>query len=662
MKRRISFCLALISITLLFANETLLSEKHLTIADLFGGVGVSEPALSPDGKWVAYTLSTVDFENNDYNTEICRVSARGEDAVRLTDNPKHDGSPQWSPDGSRIAFISDRSGKNQVWLMNPFGGEPVQLTASETDISSFAWSFDGKKIAFIAPEPKSKEEKDKDTESAGAIIVDEDFEYARLWTIDTASKEVLRLTGGRLHVRNFDWSPDGRMLVFSASPTPKVPDQFHSDLYTIPAAGGDPRPLVTARGPDHEPKWSPDGKHIAFISQQGSIEWWANTYLCLIPAAGGEIMNLTKSFDEQINDYFWSGNSLTIYFQAAQRTESHLFSVSIAPENRGITQISHEPAYHASFAPSGDGNRVVFIKETPEHPADIFSTDLSNFSPVQITSHNPWLDDFPLGKTEVLSFKGTDGLTIEGILIKPVGFEEGKRYPLLVIPHGGPMGVWTKRFYGKNGAYPIQVFADQGYLIFLPNFRGSGGYGEKFRGANIRDWGGMDYLDVQAGVDELIRMGMADEERMGIMGWSYGGFMTSWSITQTNRFKAASVGAGVTNLFSFFGVTDIPEFMESYFEQTPWEDTGIYTSRSALFHLNKVTTPTLIQHGTDDRRVPLSQGEELYIGLRKNNVEATFVKYPREPHGFREPKHQRDANEWNLKWFNDRLEEKSGKN
>lgn len=624
--------------------------RNIVIDDLFEIISLSNPKISPDGKTVVYVASSADFENNLYNLDLYRISSIGKDCVRLTSHIGEDNSPAWSPDGKLIAFLSNRNERAQIWIMSPLGGEPLQITQSETSIMDFAWSPDGAHIAFVAAQPLTPEQKRKNEQKADAITVDHEFQLSQLWTIDIVTKEVIQVTHGNRHVADFDWSPDGKHFVVGANPTPTFPDRFHTDIFMVPSSGGALKPLVTQRGPDRSPKWSPDGKYVAFISQMGSIDWWVNNYLCLIPAEGGKIKNLSASFDEQVRSFLWAPDGESLYFEAGAKTEIHLFRVNL--QGQSAAKISDGSACFGSFHFSKAGDAAVWIRENPYTPPEVYVANINDFKPERLTFSNPQLGELRFGEVEKISWRGVDGWEIEGILVKPCDYMPGKKYPLLVIPHGGPMSVYTMNFAPLFAAYPIQVFAGEGYLIFLPNCRGSGNYGEVFRGANVRDWGGMDYKDIQAGVDFLINKGMADPEAMGIMGWSYGGYMTSWTITQTSRFKVASVGAGVTNLFSFFGVTDIPEFMVSYFRKTPWEDQQVYIQRSALFHLDKVRTPTLIQHGMEDARVPLSQGEELYIGLKKNNVPVIFEKYPREPHGFKEPRHRKYASRQNLEWFN----------
>jgi dipeptidyl aminopeptidase/acylaminoacyl peptidase len=308
---------------------------------------------------------------------------------------------------------------------------------------------------------------------------------------------------------------------------------------------------------------------------------------------------------------------------------------------------------------------MAWTYDSPTQPRDLYFASLRSnpaqpgktpappaFAPVKVTDMNPQIAELNLAKTEIVAWKNkTDGMAMEGLLMTPHDYSPGKTYPLLLVIHGGPAGVFDTGFTLRRGAYPLHAFTSQGYVVFLPNPRGSGGYGEKFRTANRKDWGYGDFRDIQDGVDELIARGIADKNRMGVMGWSYGGYMTSWTITQTDRFKAASIGAAVTNLFSFYGTTDIPPFIESYFGGKPWEARELLAQHSAMSFLDRVKTPALIQHGGDDRRVPYSQGEEIYTGLRASGVPTELIQYPRQPHGIQEPKLIRDAMQRNLDWF-----------
>jgi dipeptidyl aminopeptidase/acylaminoacyl peptidase len=645
---------AFLLIALVLAIGAYAGEKKFTYEDIANIKGLSDPRISPDGNYIAYVVTETDVEKSSTNSDIWLVPTRGVERIKLTNSPRNDGSPRWSPSGKKIAFISGRSGKNQVWLISPFGGEAIKLTDAETGVSRFVWAPDGKRIAYLAKDAETKEEKEKKKKKDDAIVVDERFKMSHIWIIDIETKKARRLTDGDFDVGSFSFSPDGEKIAFSASPTPRVPDYYNSDIYSISAEGGKPEKLVSTKGPDSNPRFSPDGKHIAYISQGGNAEWWVNSYVFAIPSEGGEPRNITQRFDEEIYDFLFSPDSRYIYFGGGKGATNQLFRVRV--RDGKLLQITGGNGVFSSFTLSGAGKMVTYIYQDPINPPEVYCSQVASFSRGRsLTDTNPQLKEFAYGETELIDWKSVDNLKIEGVLVKPVGYTEGKRYPLLVIVHGGPAGVFSLGFRVRRGVYPIQMFAQKGYLVLMPNPRGSGNYGEEFRKANLRDWGGKDYQDIMAGVDHLIEEGMADSERMGIMGWSYGGFMTSWVITKTRRFKAASVGAGVTNLYSFVGITDIPEFMRSYFKAYPWEDPAVYMGHSAMYSIKNAGTPTLIQQGKEDARVPAPQSRELYIALKRLGVPVTYVVYPRQEHGIREPKFIIDAMRRNFNWFNQHI-------
>ncbi len=638
-------------LTLLLAATQVLAQdrKPIGLDDLFVFKNISQVRFSPDGEWIAFVVSETDFQENLVDTDIWVVPSAGGDALRLASSLKADNQPRWSPDGKQVAFVSSRDGKAQIYLISLEGGEATKLSDHKTGVSSILWAPDGKKIFFLAKVPKPEEGKAEKRSEPDVTVVDSEFDYTQIWAIDVESKKIEQLTSGRYNVDNFDISPDGKLVAFGARPTPKVPDFFNSDLYLMDLEERKPKKIVERAGIDTDPHFSPDGKTILFSSTDGVKDWIRNRDLCTIPAAGGKVVNLTKGFDEHASFVRWSPDGRWVYFSGNEGVATHMYRVS----SRGgkAKKMTTGRFADGSFDVSPDGRRVAFKREDAEHPDELYVSSIGRFEPKKLTAVNDVAQEYRIAKSEVITWKGADGWTIEGILTKPIGYETGRRYPLIVLVHGGPAGVFTNSFTVSAGR-PVQLLAAEGYAVLMPNPRGSGGYGEKFRKANLRDWGGKDYQDIMAGVDYVIRIGVADPERMGIMGWSYGGFMTSWVITQTNRFKAARVGAGVTNLYSFYGQTDIPDFMETYFASLPWTDAKVFQEHSAMYHIKNVKTPTLILHGQKDLRVPLPQDQELYTALKDLGVPTELVVYPRQGHGVREPRLQRDVAKRTVEWFN----------
>jgi len=647
------------------AAPALAGPRLWTIDDILAARTVSDPQVSPDGRWIAYVVSELNEDKSEYQTDVWLVPAGGGESRRLTTSQQADESPRWSPDGALLAFVSERprpggskddtgskeadEGKRQIWLIHPDGGEAWVLSASKGGVSSFEWSRDGGKMAYLAREPKTEERKKKEKDKDDAWTPAMKYAWNRLWVMDVESKKGTQITRGEFHVTGFSFSPDGRQLAIAGQPTPLIPDNYNSDLYLVGAAGGKPTPLVHRRGIDNNPAWSPDGKWIAFVSQDEATAWYSNTYSCVVAPTGGRPRNLTAGFDERVSNLDWGPQSDHVTFQATQRMATQLFRAHLDGRVEPITQ---GPEMNGALSCDAHGSVSAFVRQDSEHPGEVYRLRSPGGSPERLTDTNPWVRELASFKKQRYAWKGADGWDMEGLVIYPAGYRSGQKVPLLVNVHGGPAGTQSNTWSATSRIYPFPIFAQKGYAIFFPNPRGSGGYGGAFRAANVRDWGGRDYEDILRGVDALVADGVADPGRLAICGWSYGGFMTSTVVTKTDRFRAAAVGAGVTDLFSMALTCDIPEFNRSYFESWPWEDPTFYAEHSAVVHAGKVRTPTLIVHGEKDDRVPVSQGWEFYTALKKVGVPTDLLLLPRAPHGPREPKLLRTVQEWHLDWIN----------
>ena len=631
--------------------------RTVGIEDLFRIRNIQDVCISPAGGTAAYVLAEVDLEKNKTPSRIWLVDARSGAPRQLTAGPGRDESPRWAPDGKAIAFLSDRDGTNQIWIISPSGGEASRPAVHEGGVASFAWSPDGRKIAFLARTPAPRgPEKDK-SEPPGPIVYDEDVPGLQLFVLDLGSGRTTCLVPVPSAVTDFNWSPGGTEIVFTAQPSPRIPDLYRTDIFAVDLETRTVRDVVRRTGVDSSPRWSPDGRWIAFLSTEGRTEWIANWYLCVVPAGGGAPRNLTPDFKEFLFSPEWSADGRAIFFRSPDGFRNQLFRV--APDSGEIRPLLSGDPVWSDFSFSADTRKAAFLGTDARTPAEVFFSDLDEFAPVRRTFTNPELDGLALGRREIIRWKSTDGLGIEGLLLLPPEGVGTKPYPLLTYVHGGPSGRFAAEFSPQIGSpYPVQaecypqhLLAGLGIAVFMPNPRGSYGYGDEFRKANLKDWGGGDYRDIMSGIDALIERGIVDPARLGIMGRSYGGYMTGWIITQTNRFKVASLGAGMSNLVSFYGQTDIPGMTEYYLGDVPWKAMDLYLRCSPITHAGAIRTPTLILHGEKDFRVPVPQAQELYQAIKKNGVPVRLVIYPRQGHVAVEPKHMRDMIERNLEWF-----------
>lgn len=647
MKRTLT--LTALSILLALSTASAQQKRAMTFEDVLAIKGVTDAQISPDGKWIAYTVSSVDMKENAADADIWLVATSGGSAVRLTTSKKNDNQPRWSPDGKRLAFISAREERPQIFLISPFGGEGERLTESKTGVQSFQWSPDGRQIAYVAQQELTPEEEKKQKDRDDAVVVDQNFRYSRLWIIDIQSKKASVLVKNDYVVSDPQWSLDGSNIAYTATPTPRADDGGLTDIYIVDVKAGKQRKLLENDGSDTAPRWSPDSRRIAFLSSNDKIGILAPLKLMMISSEGGTPSQVASNFLYQPGPATWSADERTLYFNSTVRTTSQMFSVpSAGGEPKAVTNIT---GIISAVTFSRDRSTVAFTRSDLQNPADVYVAKLSDMHDgMKITDHNPQARDLQLGAGEVIRWKSKDGMEIEGILIRPVGYQAGRRYPTIALIHGGPSGVWTQGFpaFWANFGH---IYAGKGWAVFYPNVRGSSGYGEKFLLSNVRDWGGGDYQDIQSGLDQLVASGLADPDRLAQAGWSYGGYMTAWTLTQTNRFKAVMVGAGLTNMYSMYSTNDLQRVLEVYFGAQPWDDFDIYWKRSAMAYIKQAKTPTLILHGAEDKRVPVGQAQELYMGLRKNNVPVELVFYPRQGHGLGEPRHQLDKMKREYAWF-----------
>ncbi|HWP83505.1 MAG TPA: S9 family peptidase [Bacteroidota bacterium] len=620
---------------------------------------VGGTAISPDGKLIAYTVSTpmMEGEKSEFLTHIWIVSTDGTMNHQFTFGDKSSSNPQFSPDGKYLSFTSSRGSdnKNQLWIMRLTGGEAEQITKAKSGIGSYRWSPDSKRIAYLMTDPETEQEEKEKKEKRDVQLVDGNFKYAHLYTITIekdgkGERKTKRLTGGSFHITSFDWSPDGKTIVFAHQVNPTVDVWPTMDISSVPSDSGALKPLVAWKGWDANPTYSPDGKWIVFASDNGDTKWARAYDLYLMPSSGGEAKKLGETPDRSFGVIGWSADGKEIFVNETDRTSARVFAVPVGGGKPRV--VTTGPGNYAGASFSEDGNSMGFIHQTPEMPPDVYVSSAKRFQPRKLTNVNADFPRLAMGKTEVITWKSRDGREIEGLLTYPVNYVKGRRYPLILNIHGGPAGVFTQGFTAAGATYPLQAFAQEGYAILRPNPRGSSGYGADFRRANMSDWGFGDFDDNETGIEKVIEMGIAHADSLVICGWSYGGYMTSFTITRTHRFKAASVGAGVTNLMSFVGTADIPSFLPSYFEGEFWDRMEVYMKHSAMFNVKNIKTPTQILHGERDARVPLSQGQELYIALKRRGVPVEMIVYPRMPHGLQEPKFILDAGKRMITWFN----------
>jgi dipeptidyl aminopeptidase/acylaminoacyl peptidase len=601
---------------------------------------ISELQFSPDGSRLAFVV-TEPPKGTTRARHIWVYDKQGGAVRQFTYSAKAESSPRWSPDGKQLAFLSNRDEEQQIYVMRADGGEGVAVTKGKRSVKSFEWSPDGKQIAFLAPDAKTDEEEKKQKDKDDAHIADKEDKRARVWVLTVAGGETRHLTKKEWEVNELAWVPSSDGLIVKATDRPES-DQYTERLFwlsTVPGGtDGGPKLLLAPHGPFGEVRVSTSGKAVSYV---GSREDGPEPHdLMLLPIPGRAARNLTgASLDRPVMDYHWHKDG-SLVLVAANGFSNLLVTYSTDGARQDLAP---SPAPMGSIAVSPTGE-IAYVSASATRPAELWLWDQKT-TPQQLSHLNDSWKQFTLSAPEYYKYKSFDGVEIQAALLKPQGSDGKTKLPLIALIHGGPTGRWSDSIDTWG-----QLLATHGYAVFYPNIRGSVGYGQKFVESNRGDWGGGDFKDVMAGVKDLLDRGIADPNRLAIGGWSYGGYMAEWAITQTNDFKAAVSGAGMANLISEFGTEDHPAGDE-WFYGVPWEKPEGFLNSSPFVHLKDAKTPTLVLQGDADTIDPLGQSQELYRGLKRYGVDAEMVVYPREPHGFQEEKHLLDRLNRILAWY-----------
>jgi dipeptidyl aminopeptidase/acylaminoacyl peptidase len=650
-KRTLILAVFTVSITSATAAQEQ-ERRPMTTDDGLNMISLGNALMSPDGEWVFYSRSELDWKENKRKTTYHMVPAAGGESFQYVGE---DGgsSFQFSPDGNYLAFRRTADSTQQLFLMRTTGGEAVQLTKLKSDVGTYQWANDSRRIFFVADESKSEEEKKRHKAGYDAIIVDEGpngqqaASWNNLWVIDIEDeeKEPSKITDEEVRIGSFDVSPDVSRIVFTARYENRRNQQYLSEIFLFDIEDSAKTRLTENRAPENGVQWSPDGVHFAYRAVSNG-EWeQRQNKLWVMNANTRETRMISGQFVGNISQSVWTPDADAILFTGRQRTNSNLFRLDVSSGE--VEQLTEKVGSLSASSFSRDRSKMVYSFQDIDTPADLFVSPTANHSPTRLTTANPWIEsEIILGMGEVVSWKSSDGLDIEGILYLPDGYERGTRIPLLLHVHGGPAGVFSNSF-----SYRYHVWAGLGYAQLLPNVRGSSAYSDEFLRGNNRDIGGGDYQDLMTGVDHVIEEGYVDPGRIGIRGWSYGGILGGWTITQTDRFKGASLGAMVSDWTSEYGPGFNHDVRLWYIGDTPWENPDRWREMSPLTHVANVTTPTLLLHGINDRTDTEPQSMMFFTALKDQGKATRYIKFPREPHGFREPRHQRTRDIEEIKWI-----------
>lgn len=609
--------------------------------------GLSALVWSKDGQRIAFVVGAPDTAENTTNQNVWVYDVGTNAARALTRSPKNDYAPQFSRTGDTLAFIAARGTSDEVkpaiWFLPMKGGEPWQLGTYAESVGEFQWSPDGTMIAFTMLDTLSRQVRDWRKKKWDHIIQDEIPQYNHLWLVELATGKQRRLTSGAFMVAAPKWSPDSRSLAFTWNPTGNVDDGNLSDIAVVPAAGGAIRKLGAL--PGSSASWSPDSKWIAWAGTTDRLAFVEKTDLWVALASGGKPYNLTSGFDEDADSPVWSRGSDSLFFNSQQGAGSALVSVARTGGRVNVGPVQRRDILGEIII--SEQGRAAWVQHSYDTPSELWIADHVQLTGRSVTRVNEPMHNLTLGETRVVQWTSDDGTKVEGMLVRPAGASRTGALKTLVLLHGGP---YTTR-YGWGFQSMAQYMAAHGYQVFMPNFRSSGGYGTAFMVRKRADWGGQDWRDVQSGVDSLIERGLADGRKLGVFGHSYGGYLSAWAISQTTRFDAAVVSAGAVDLANLWGQSDVHRYRAYEFNGTPVQTFEQWRRASPLAHYQNVKTPTLVLNGELDQRVPNPQAQLDYQALKSLGVPTQYVRYPREPHGLREPRHRADWFTRQLGWF-----------
>ncbi len=642
------------------AQATAQSPRPIRPSDIYRLRDVGSPRLSPDGAWIAYTVSTVDSAKDKSDSDIWMVSWDGTRTLRMTSSPEGESNPRWSPDNRYLSFVSGRyeSKGGQIWLLDRSGGDAVRLTDLKGGVGEYEWSPDGTRIAIVSHDPDPDEAKpdSQRTKSPKPIVIDR-YGFKRdntgylnrlrdhLWIVDVATKSAVQITTGDFDDTSVRWSPDGRRLAFVSERANKDADRANnSDVYVIDATkGAAPVQLTTWSGPDGNPVWSPDGASIAYLQgSEPALSAYSQNQIAVVPSTGGVPRLLAPTLDRDVSTLTWAADGSSLRFLLGDDRAVHLASVAVA--GGAVQRLLDGRRVVTSYDVTAAGRMVVGTGTAVRSP-EIHAVESGALRALTHVNDSLFAE-LRLGTSEDLSFRNKDGLTVGALLVKPSGFTAGTKYPMLLRIHGGPNGQDQHLF-----SFERELFAASGYLVLAVNYRGSSGRGQAWKKAIFADWGNKEVQDLLAGVDHVIGMGIADPARLGIGGWSYGGILTDYTIATTTRFKAATSGAGSALQTSMYG-TD--QYIYQYENElgAPWKNPKVWEKVSYPFwHADRITTPTMFLGGEKDFNVPIAGGEQMYQALQSLGVPSQLVVYPGQFHGISRPSFVKDRYERYLSWY-----------